>query len=171
MKRLSDLLRSLPALLALAAFAVPAAAGDGDSGLRPDIPEPLRGDSCVEETEDMRRNHMDYLKGHRDEVMHQGIRTKKYSLKECLSCHVPTEGEARQAGRSEDQHFCQNCHEYAGVELDCFQCHNTRPQEPRLPHPLKPRDQQTMQDAGHPATAELLNNQAESDKNETGVAQ
>lgn len=171
MKRLSDLLRSLPALLALTAFAAPAAAGDGDSGLRPDIPEPLRGDSCVEETDDMRRNHMDYLKGHRDEVMHEGIRTEKYSLKECLSCHVPPEDEARQAGRSEDEHFCQNCHEFAGVEPDCFQCHNTRPQESAPPHPLKPRNQQTLRTGDERATVGLLNELAESDKNETGVAQ
>ena len=169
MKRLSNLLRSLPALLALAAFAAPAAAGD--SGIRPDVPEPLRGDSCVEDTDDMRRNHMDYLKGHRDEVMHRGIRTKKYSLKECLGCHVPPEGEARAAGRSEGDHFCQNCHEYAGVHLDCFQCHNTRPQEPALAHPLKPRNRQTLRDAGGPETAGMLNELAETDKNETGVAQ
>ena len=149
-------IRALLVLLA-AALAAPAVAGDG-SGLRPEIPKPLRGDSCVEDTDLMRRNHMDYLKHHRDEVMHQGVRTQKYSLKECLGCHVAPEDKARTAGQAEDGHFCQNCHEYAGVHLDCFQCHNTRPQEKPLAHPLVPREQ-------------ALREMAERFKNETGTAQ
>lgn len=88
------------------------------------VPLPQLGDAlgerCVEDTGFMRRNHMQLLKHQRDETMHRGIRTEKHSLKNCLSCHAPVQAAAEQ---KEQQHFCQSCHAYAGVRLDCFECH------------------------------------------------
>jgi hypothetical protein len=119
MKRTNKLPALFTALLVL--FSIPAMAGD--SGLN--IPKPLKGEQCVEDTDEMRKNHMDYLKSHRDETMRLGIRTEKHSLKACLDCHVPAEGS--KAAQSEE-HFCKNCHSFAGVRLDCFECHATRPE-------------------------------------------
>lgn len=117
MKPINKLLSVLIAAAALL-LAVPASAGE----LGPQIPKPLKGEKCVEDTSDMRRNHMDYLKKHRDEALREGIRTEKYSLKECLDCHVSPTASAN------EEHFCKTCHAYTGVTLDCFECHNTRPQ-------------------------------------------
>lgn len=83
-------------------------------------PGPALGDRCVEDTNFMRRNHMKLLLHQRDETMHRGIRTKKYSLKHCLTCHAPKKPAAEQTGQP---HFCQSCHAYAGVRIDCFECH------------------------------------------------
>ncbi|MDH3353624.1 MAG: hypothetical protein OEL79_00240 [Chromatiales bacterium] len=91
----------------------------------PTIPKAIKGKQCVEDTSDMRRNHMDYLKKHRVETLRQGVRTKQYSLKECLECHVPAKGTETSA---ESGQFCQNCHAFVGVKLDCFECHATQPE-------------------------------------------
>ncbi len=83
---------------------------------------------CVNPVADMRKNHMEYLLHQRDETMRRGIRTKKYSLAECVECHVSqtSAGEYPEFGDSE--HFCSSCHNYAAVTIDCFQCHNDKPQ-------------------------------------------
>ncbi len=91
----------------------------------PAIPQAIKGKQCVADTDDMRRNHMDYLKQHRIEVLREGIRTKQYSLKECLECHVPAKGTENTAKRD---HFCESCHLYVGVKLDCFECHAAQPE-------------------------------------------
>jgi hypothetical protein len=57
------------------------------SGLGP-LVERARGGQCVEEPAYMRRNHMKLLKHQRDDTMHGGIRSGKYSLKECVACHA-----------------------------------------------------------------------------------
>ncbi len=80
---------------------------------------PALGERCVEDTAFMRRNHMDLLKHQRDETVHRGIRTEKHSLNNCLSCHAPKP----EPQSAEQPHFCQSCHQYAGIRLDCFQCH------------------------------------------------
>lgn len=80
---------------------------------------PALGDECVEDTDFMRRNHMDLLKHQRDETVHRGIRTKQHSLKNCLTCHAPKPSSENDT----TPHFCQSCHQYVGVKPDCFQCH------------------------------------------------
>jgi len=99
----------------------------GNGGLLPVIPMG-QGDSCVEDTDFMRRNHMDLLKHQRDETMKEGIRGKPYSLKECLSCHAVDGPDAIPVTVSSPQHFCRSCHDYAAVSIDCFQCHASRPE-------------------------------------------
>lgn len=102
-----------------------------DSG----VPQPLiamgQGDSCVEDTDYMRRNHMNMLKHQRDETMHKGIRVEQYSLKECINCHVVNGPDAIPVTVSSPQHFCRSCHDYAAVNVDCFQCHASRPDSGR----------------------------------------
>ena len=99
----------------------------GNEGLLPVIPMG-QGDSCVEDTDFMRRNHMDLLDHQRDETMKEGIRGKPYSLKECLSCHAVNGPDAIPVTVSSPQHFCRSCHDYAAVSIDCFQCHASRPE-------------------------------------------
>jgi hypothetical protein len=118
----------LLSLLTVAVIWVPALARAGDS-LLPDVPEAQRRVSetqgCVEPTADMRRNHMNYILHQRDETMHQGIRTKQHSLEECINCHVSRAPDAPRV--SSEQHFCNSCHTYAAVNIDCFECHADRP--------------------------------------------
>jgi hypothetical protein len=118
----------LSVLLALAILWMPALVSAGDS-LLPVVPEAQRRVSetqgCVEPTEDMRRNHMKYLLHQRDETMHEGIRTKQFSLEECIDCHVSSAPDAPRV--SSEKHFCNSCHTYAAVNVDCFECHADRP--------------------------------------------
>ena len=100
----------------------------GDS-LLPEIPEAQARFSetqgCVEPTADMRANHMEYILHKRDQTMHEGIRTKQHSLVECINCHVSPAPDAPRV--SSEKHFCNSCHTYAAVKIDCFQCHADRP--------------------------------------------
>ncbi len=71
----------------------------------------------------MRRNHMELLMHHRDRTVHEGIRTTQHSLANCIACHA-----SKETGRvtgSKDA-FCEGCHAYAAVKLDCFECHTDR---------------------------------------------
>jgi hypothetical protein len=93
------------------------------TGLQPLI-EKARGGQCVEDPAYMRRNHMKLLKHQRDDTMHGGIRTGKYSLKECVACHA---SQSNQSVNAEAGNFCQSCHVYAAVKIDCFECHSNKP--------------------------------------------
>ena len=128
---ISSLLRLSWAALMAAVFlvAAPVAAhGDDDTTRSSRVPVPHhvaeKGDKCVEDEAYMRRNHMKLLKHHRDETMHQGIRTTKYSLKNCIECHASKENNSVLGS---DKNFCQGCHSYAAVKLDCFECHSSKP--------------------------------------------
>lgn len=116
----------LAGVLALA----PGAAADTE--LQGRVPVPVisegRGDACVADTEFMRRHHMDMLKHQRDDTMQQGIRTKRYSLKECVDCHAVPGADGIPVKAESDQHFCSSCHNYAAVSIDCFECHASRPE-------------------------------------------
>lgn len=95
-----------------------------------DVPKPViqkgEGDKCVEDTDYMRRNHMKLLNHHRDKTMHDGIRTKQHSLKGCIDCHATPNASGQKTVLGKD-HFCQSCHTYAAVSVDCFQCHSSKP--------------------------------------------
>ena len=78
---------------------------------------------CVEPKDVMRRDHMKLLKHQRDLTMHEGIRSKKYSLNECVACHASQKTGSVLGAEG----FCQSCHSYAAVKLDCFECHQARP--------------------------------------------
>lgn len=84
--------------------------------------------SCVEPTEVMRRNHMEFLKHQRDETVHNGIRGTKHSLADCIDCHASVQ-DGQPVPVNEPGQFCSKCHQFAAVHLDCFQCHRTVPRE------------------------------------------
>jgi predicted CXXCH cytochrome family protein len=95
--------------------------------LLPVIPEG-QGSRCVEDTDFMRRNHMDLLKHQRDETVLKGVRTIQYSLNECLDCHVVYGSDEVAVTASNPSHFCRACHDDAAVSIDCFECHASRPE-------------------------------------------
>ena len=90
----------------------------------PELELPTNATQCIEEASWMRANHMDLLNEWRDAVVRDGEyeytsvsegmtgQTCSMSLTgTCLSCHT-----------SRDT-FCNRCHEYAGVEPTCWDCH------------------------------------------------
>jgi len=92
------------------------------------VPQPKfsvdKSTQCVAPPEVMRRTHMDLLKHRRDRTVHQGVRGGDESLTRCIECHASkTSGAAIGAPDA----FCQSCHAYVGVRLDCFECHQGRP--------------------------------------------
>jgi hypothetical protein len=104
--------------------ASPALAAEGAASR---VPKPVVAisatGSCVEETQFMLRNHMELLKHHRDRTVREGVRTTQHSLANCVACHA-----SRETGRvtgSKDA-FCESCHRFAAVTLDCFECHADR---------------------------------------------
>ena len=88
-------------------------------------------DACVVETNDIRRNHMDYLTHDRDRTVHQGIRNTKFSLTGCINCHAEKDGKGGYKSINSQGQFCNGCHEYVAVNLDCFQCHRKIPEDKR----------------------------------------
>jgi len=168
MTRLIKLLST--ALLALT-LSAPALAADSRVPL-PEIPK-AKGEQCVEPSDMMRRKHMDYLRHQRDETMHKGIRTTKYSLKQCLECHAADAADTAAAGHEagkEGGHFCVNCHQYAGVHIDCFQCHATKPEGNTAFHPIVTPGMQDVKEA-HQGSAAMLNQVAGANGDKTGAAQ
>ena len=113
---------TLRAVLGAGAIAL-ALAGAAWAGARAPALDAPRGDKCVEDAATMRRSHMDFLKHQRDDTVHRGIRGARHSLAGCIECHAnPKDG----AVLGSPTHFCQGCHEYAAVKLDCFECHASR---------------------------------------------
>jgi [DsrC]-trisulfide reductase subunit J len=115
----------LGALLCLANIA---AAGElvsiaGPTGPKLDIG---KGGHCVEDPKFMRVNHMKLIVHQRDETMRKGIRGSKYELTNCVNCHASSKNNSV-LGSSEN--FCQGCHEYAAVRIDCFECHSSKPRK------------------------------------------
>lgn len=92
----------------------------------PDVPKG-KGDQCVEDTDFMRKNHMELILHQRDETMYKGIRTKKHSLKECIECHAVKDESNQFVSVASPKHFCRACHDYAAVKIDCFECHASKP--------------------------------------------
>jgi len=83
--------------------------------------------ACVEPTEEMRRNHMEMIKHQRDETVHGGIRGTKHSLAGCIDCHVSTGPDGHPLPVNGERQFCNACHTYAAVDVNCFGCHAAVP--------------------------------------------
>ncbi|MHB9117646.1 MAG: hypothetical protein ACYC2R_05180 [Burkholderiales bacterium] len=92
-----------------------------------------KGDKCVADEEFMRKNHMKMLMHHRDETVHEGIRTTQYSLKNCIECHA---SKKNNSVLGSNENFCQSCHSYAAVKIDCFECHANKPKAAGAFHPV-----------------------------------
>jgi hypothetical protein len=92
----------------------------GKTGYQPEVVKPAGGGQCVEDAAFMKRYHMDLLNTWRDEYVREGKlyhelpggrKVLKSLSKTCLDCH---------RNKSE---FCDRCHDYAGVDPYCWDCH------------------------------------------------
>jgi hypothetical protein len=93
------------------------------------VHQAVRGTQCVEPTDEMRKNHMEKILHHRDRTTHEGIRTAKYSLKNCINCHADPQTKSV-LGKDG---FCISCHTYAAVTMDCFGCHTGKAEDGKEP--------------------------------------
>lgn len=82
-----------------------------------------KGGQCVEDTQFMRANHMKLIIHQRDLVVRKGIRGSKYELTNCVDCHASKENNSVLGS---NRNFCQGCHVYAAVKIDCFECHSSK---------------------------------------------
>ena len=123
-KRMWQWAAGLFTVLCLSIGAYAASGAATPSGPTIIIDKSRAGDHCVEDTAYMRKNHMKLLLHQRDETMHKGLRDGKYSLQKCISCHASTKDNSVIGS---DEHFCQTCHTYAAVSLDCWECHASKP--------------------------------------------
>jgi len=101
-------------------LASPADAGEVP---RPKPAKAFKGEQCVEPVDAMRRNHMKFLMHQRDETLREGVRGNKYSLNQCIECHAVTSPDVAGGKVRTLKPFCAECHKYAAVSIDCFQCH------------------------------------------------
>ena len=92
-----------------------------------EIPAATMGDSCVEPVDIMRRDHMDFLFHQRDRTVYQGEREAKHSLTGCLDCHTRKDSQGDYIPINAPGEFCQACHAFSSVKMDCFECHASRP--------------------------------------------
>lgn len=98
-------------------------AAEGENSLGPNPAKAFKGDKCVEPVDDMRRYHMNYLKHQRDETVIDGVRGNKYSLNQCIDCHATKSPSVAGGNIRTIEPFCAECHAFAAVKIDCFECH------------------------------------------------
>lgn len=92
-----------------------------------EIPRAVMGESCVEPVEVMRREHMALLFHQRDRTMYAGERDAGHSLTGCLSCHTRKNAQGEYIPVNAPGQFCEECHAYTALKMDCFDCHATTP--------------------------------------------
>ena len=94
--------------------------GMATSGGPPLDPEPPSSPArCIQNPQYMRLHHMEYLRDLREAVVRDADRSGlggngERGIGACGTCHV------------EQSSFCDRCHTPAGVQLDCFDCHDYR---------------------------------------------
>jgi len=123
---MSNAVRQLCVLLSLGlaglSFAWLAFASDG-----PVFPKG-KGEHCVADTDFMRKNHMDVLLHQRDETVIDGIRGEPFSLVGCVDCHASEDDTGQMLRVDAEGQFCESCHSFAAVKIDCFGCHAAVPE-------------------------------------------
>ncbi len=116
---------SLVGLLGMMLCLVTGPSPSADIGL-PNYPRG-KGEACVEPNEVMRRDHFEFLMNHRQVSVHLGVRTKRHSLVGCVQCHAVRADNGDYLPVNAPGQFCQSCHVYTAVKIDCFGCHAAVP--------------------------------------------
>ena len=106
----------------IAVSSAPTFSGDGLRTAKPVI-EIANPGKCVAPPDEMRRNHMEMLKHQRDRSLRQGIRGEPASLNACIGCHASKKTGSVLGGK---ENFCESCHSYVAVKLDCWDCHQPK---------------------------------------------
>jgi [DsrC]-trisulfide reductase subunit J len=92
----------------------------------PVLPAKENQTECVANKDFMRKSHMEMLDSWRFDVVRTGNRNftsetgKHFNMSltnTCMNCH------------SDKSQFCDQCHNYVGVSVYCWDCHN-EPQKP-----------------------------------------
>ena len=92
----------------------------GNAGYYPEVEKAAHGTHCFREKQTMISTHMELLNEWRDDVVRDGKREqitiddRKYDkslTNACLYCH-----------ENKDK-FCDQCHDYLGVDPYCWDCH------------------------------------------------
>ncbi len=92
-------------------------------GKAPELQLPTDAKECIEPTSFMRAKHMELLNSWRESVVRKAEHVyvasdgKHHDMSltgTCLRCH------------SEPSKFCNRCHDYAGVEVFCWDCHQQK---------------------------------------------
>ncbi|RKX23805.1 MAG: cytochrome C [Candidatus Zixiibacteriota bacterium] len=92
----------------------------GKADYAPQLEKPANAEQCIRDTEYMTAYHMNLLNEWRDDVVRNNDRfevatdgqmREKSLSNTCLSCHTSKEK------------FCDQCHDYLGVEPYCWDCH------------------------------------------------
>ncbi|MEJ2609464.1 MAG: sulfur reduction protein DsrJ [Candidatus Thiodiazotropha sp.] len=125
----SSLISNRSLIILLAALLAPAMQAFGESAYITETSKAAEAKKCVDETDKVRRNHMDLLKHGRDETVREGKRGITYSLSECIECHASRNAQGEAVPVNDEGEFCQTCHGYVAVTPPCFQCHRTTPEE------------------------------------------
>lgn len=82
---------------------------------------------CVRPNDFMRRNHFEVIKHQRNLTVHEGIRKTTDSLAGCVDCHARKDAEGKAVPVNAEGQFCDACHDYVAVNIDCFSCHTAIP--------------------------------------------
>ena len=120
----------LAAVLGVLLFAWGPAQADQPAGAGR-VPLPVlpkaKGKQCVKPIEWMRHNHMKLLFHERELTVHEGVFIKGRSMEDCIACHVQREPNGQWPKPNSKKFFCEACHSYAAVKIDCFECHASHP--------------------------------------------
>ena len=109
-----------------------AASTDSEPSEGPIIPPAAQGEQCVADTALMRTDHMELLNHQRDETVLDGVRGEPFSLVGCVNCHAQTRADGTPVRIDEEGQFCQSCHAFAAVKIDCFTCHAAIPEQEEI---------------------------------------
>lgn len=115
-------------LILLSIFLIALAPVSSADIVKPKLPK-ARGEQCVEPIDIMRRSHFDFMKHSRNKTVYGGIRKSKHSLAGCINCHAGKNAHNQFVSINDPGQFCQSCHTYAAVKIDCFTCHASVPSE------------------------------------------
>ena len=113
-------------LWAVLALASPGYADE--AGYGPTIPR-ATGTPHPEGNDYMRRWHMTMMRHDRDVTMYEGQRPVNASLGQCFDCHTVRDAAGMPVTVADERHFCRACHDYAAVQVDCFDCHRSTPED------------------------------------------
>lgn len=131
--------------IAMVGLVVTMVQSDDNTVAVPVVPK-AEGGSCVAPPEVMRLNHMEYLKHDRDLSVQDGVKDIDASLKECVACHVVRDDVGEPVSVESPKHFCRSCHDYAAVKVDCFSCHNSKPDEKAILSAANPHQKTDVPD-------------------------
>lgn len=112
-------------LLAPAGIAIASVLDQGWTAPQPDFAKLARAHKKDDPTV-MIRNHPNFLMGHRSVVVYKGIRQEINTIEKCVDCHAVKGADGKPVGYDDPKHFCGECHNKAAVNIDCFECHNSK---------------------------------------------